>query len=230
MVSIQSVTAPLPSLYIFWPALFQRDLLTDTRLAGTFGDGTARFAAATAAAAERAAAAAGPKSVPNPAPVKPARATETGVPRGTAAPQEGEGDKEDETTRLAGFLSSVLRGMTDAEEVSEVRHKQAESEHVLHAERRTRTVTMMQPSFTLQRVILLPVNFEAPFHIHSRRPLIRTRVRIIVPAVLVLFTRVLHGEVPRAAFVQENRKRARRSVVNDVMYICFSSCYRPIPT
>lgn len=96
-----------------------RDLLTDTRLAGTFGDGTARFAAATAAAAERAAATAGSKSAPNPAQAKPARATETGVPRGAVAPQEGEGDTEDETTRLADFLSSVLRGMTDAEEESE---------------------------------------------------------------------------------------------------------------
>lgn len=124
------MTTPLPSPYIIWPALSQRDLLTDTRLAGTFGDGTARFAAATAAAAERAAAAAGPKSVPNPAQAKPARATETGVPRGAVAPQEGEGDTEDETTRLADFLSSVLRGMTDAEEESEVRRRQAGSEHV----------------------------------------------------------------------------------------------------
>lgn len=127
---MQSVTTPLPPPYIVWPALSQRDLLTDTRLVGTFGDGTARFTAATAAAAERAAAAADSKSAPNHAPVKADCAAETGVPRGSVAPQQGEGYKEDETTNLAGFLSSVLRGMIDAEELSEVRHKQAGGEHV----------------------------------------------------------------------------------------------------
>lgn len=91
-------------------------------MAGTFGDGTARFAAATAAAKERAAAAGDSKSASNPAPVKASCPVQTGVPRGSIAPQ-GEGDKEDETTRLAGFLSSVLRGLN--EEVSELRHKRA---------------------------------------------------------------------------------------------------------
>lgn len=97
-------------------------------MAGTFGDGTARFAAATAAAKKRAAATAGSNYASNPAPVKTTCAAQTGVPRGSVAPQEGEGEKEDETARLAGFLSSVLRGMT--EEVRAVRQKQAGSEHV----------------------------------------------------------------------------------------------------
>ncbi|CAM9331675.1 unnamed protein product, partial [Laminaria digitata] len=97
-----------------------RDLLTDTRLADTFGDGTARFATATAAAKERATASANPKSAPYPASVKAAYEAEIGAPRGSVASKEGEGDKEDETARLAGFLSSVLRGMTDAEELSHI--------------------------------------------------------------------------------------------------------------
>lgn len=99
-------------------------------MADTFGDGTARFATATAAAKERATASANPKSAPYPAPVKAACEAEIGAPRGSVASKEGEGDKEDETSRLAGFLSSVLRGMTDAEELSEVGPNQAGGEDV----------------------------------------------------------------------------------------------------
>lgn len=97
-------------------------------MASTFGDGTARFAAATAAAAERAAATADSKSGPNSASVEAALVAETTVTRGSDIPKEGE--KEDEATRLAGFLSTVLRGMTDAEQLSEVSQKQAGGEHV----------------------------------------------------------------------------------------------------
>eukprot|EP00904_Undaria_pinnatifida_P002092 jgi/Undpi1/11884/HiC_scaffold_4.g01583.m1 len=94
-----------------------RDLLTDTRLAGTFGDGTARFAAATAAAAERAAVAADSKCAPNSASVEAALDAKTTATRGSSVRKDGE--KEDENTRLAGFLSRVLKGMTDAEQLSE---------------------------------------------------------------------------------------------------------------
>lgn len=64
-----------------------------------------------------------------------------------------------------------------------------------------RTVAMMQPGFTLQEVDFLPVNFGAPFRVHSKRLFTRTRVCGIVLVVLVRFARVSHREVPPAAFV-----------------------------
>lgn len=114
-----------PSPLTLWPALSQRDLLTDTRLAGTFGDGTARFAAATAAAAERAAVVADSKCAPNSASVEAALDAKTTATRGSSIRKDGE--KEDENTRLAGFLSSVLKGMTDVEQLSEVSQSKREA-------------------------------------------------------------------------------------------------------
>lgn len=82
---------------------------------GTFGDGTARFTAATAAAAERTAVANGVKSAPKP--------KSNDIPRAAKGASVASMGVEDDSGRLAGFLSTVLKGLTDAggeDEVSKV--------------------------------------------------------------------------------------------------------------
>ncbi|CAM9204268.1 unnamed protein product [Hapterophycus canaliculatus] len=88
--------------------LLTRDLLTDGKVAGTFGDGTARFTAATAAAAERVAVTSDKKK-----PVSNSSSCEVawGAVGGSAKVSED----EHESGRLAGFLSRVLKGLADAE-------------------------------------------------------------------------------------------------------------------
>ncbi|CAM9493820.1 unnamed protein product [Scytosiphon promiscuus] len=91
--------------------MLTRDLLTDGKVADTFGDGTARFTAATAAAVQRAAVSSDTgKAISDHSSCE----VSWGAAGGPAKGRE-DGD-EDETKRLAGFLSSVLKGLADAEE------------------------------------------------------------------------------------------------------------------
>lgn len=85
-----------------------------------FGDGTARFTAATAAAAKRATAAKGVKSASRPVSSEILWGADGGVAKGRE-------DDKDESGRLAGFLSNVLKGLVDAEEGGdEVRDRREE--------------------------------------------------------------------------------------------------------
>lgn len=94
--------------------LSQRDLLTDVKVAGTFGDGTARFTAAAAAAAERAA-----STCDNGEPASNPSCCE--VSWGGAGGSGNGREDRDESARLAEFLSSALRGLADADADNEVR-------------------------------------------------------------------------------------------------------------
>eukprot|EP00903_Cladosiphon_okamuranus_P017097 g15753.t1 len=87
-----------------------RDLLTDKKVVGTFGDGTARFTAATAAAANAVNPVVNPAS--NPAPSAVSWRAEDDSAKGREVVDESESE------RLAGFLSTVLKGLqvVDAEE------------------------------------------------------------------------------------------------------------------
>lgn len=116
-IFVTHVVSTSPSLLprVAVHALFcQRDLLTDKKVVGTFGDGTARFTAATAAAAERAAAAANAVNTSsNPAP---------SAVSWRAEEESGKGrEAVDQSGRLAGFLSTVLKGLVDAEDKHQVR-------------------------------------------------------------------------------------------------------------
>ncbi|CAN0535515.1 unnamed protein product [Ectocarpus sp. 12 AP-2014] len=86
--------------------MLTHDLLTDKEVAGTFGDGTARYTAAAAAAAERVALGGARKPTWKP--------TSSEASRGLDGSTRKAKDEED-SGRLAGFLSSVLKGLADAE-------------------------------------------------------------------------------------------------------------------
>lgn len=90
----------------------QHDLLTDKKVAGTFGDGTARYTAAAAAAAERVALGSARKPTSKPTSSEASRGLD-----GSTREAKDEGD----SGRLAGFLSSVLKGLADAEVEDQVR-------------------------------------------------------------------------------------------------------------
>lgn len=100
--------------------MFQRDLLTDSKLEGTFGGGTARFAAATAAAAERVAAAKAPNFSSRSASAEAAEGVSRDAPRGDAELVTEE-QEDDDSRRLAGFLLSVLKGLGDADKEVQVK-------------------------------------------------------------------------------------------------------------
>eukprot|EP00752_Nemacystus_decipiens_P012162 g10781.t1 len=95
-----------------------RDLLTDKKVVDTFGDGTARFTAATTAAAERAAAANDSAPASKPAP--------SAVPWRAEGESSKGGEAEDDSGRLAGFLSSVLKGLDDAEDKQQTAEENSE--------------------------------------------------------------------------------------------------------
>ncbi|CAB1120271.1 unnamed protein product [Ectocarpus sp. CCAP 1310/34] len=86
--------------------MLTHDLLTDKKVAGTFGDGTARYTAAAAAAAERVALGGARRPTSN--------STSSEASKGLDGSTRKAKDEED-SGRLAGFLSSVLKGLADAE-------------------------------------------------------------------------------------------------------------------
>lgn len=100
--------------------LLQRDLLSDKAVVGEFGEGSARFTAATAAAviaAEKLPAA----SVTASGPTTAASVDATGGGGHTEGPsgqqRETAGStKEDDSRGLAAFLSTVLKGLADVDE------------------------------------------------------------------------------------------------------------------
>ncbi|CBJ28093.1 acetyltransferase [Ectocarpus siliculosus] len=87
--------------------MLTHDLLTDEKVAGTFGDGTTRFTAAAAAAAERVALGSTRKPTSKPA--------SSEASRGLDGNNTVQSKDEEDSGRLAGFLSSVLKGLADAE-------------------------------------------------------------------------------------------------------------------
>lgn len=100
----------------------QRDLLSDEKVAPTHGEGSAQFAAATAAAAERVAASNVASSAVTPdRPMSLASHPAVLCGAGGVASDQGSQEKEqgEEFAGLATFLTSVLKKMEDVEGIDE---------------------------------------------------------------------------------------------------------------
>ncbi|CAM9421976.1 unnamed protein product [Ectocarpus fasciculatus] len=104
--------------------MLTHDLLTDEKVVGTFGDGTARFTAAAAAAAERVALGSNRKPTSKPTPSEASR----GLDGNSVQAKD-----EEDSGRLAGFLSSVLKGLAGAEVEDQVRQEGIDAKGVASA-------------------------------------------------------------------------------------------------